>query len=92
MALALGTRSCTTPLIHWHLFGNRLPEQWAPQLTEELQAINTSSAEILWLALKRIAPAFLYEGGCAFDMFLLELALRLNEHQAQDRGVHLIIH
>lgn len=68
----------------------RLPEQWAPRLVEELRAINDTSAEALWVGLHRISPAFIYEGGCAFDLFLLELALR--HHGPEENGAALTPH
>ena len=62
----------------------RLPEQWAERLIDELHAINETAATALQRALQQIWPAFVYDGGCAHDLFLMELAARLN--QSDDAG------
>lgn len=55
----------------------KLPEQWTELLATELSAVNISALEELQRALKSTWPAFVYtEGGCAYEMLLLELAAR----------------
>ena len=54
----------------------RLPEQWAPYLASELRAVNQSAANRLHHELRHLWPAFVYKKGCAFEMLMLELAVR----------------
>ena len=69
-------RAANRKLSHLSQNTSRLPEQWAKKLLPELRAVNESAAAALQRALHRAWPAFVYDGGCAFDMFLMELAWR----------------
>lgn len=59
----------------------RLPEAWSLTLVSELRAINASAARALQQGLLRVWPAFVYEGGCALDLFLMELVLRMHRDE-----------
>ena len=54
----------------------KLPEQWAPRVAAELRSANDSAVAALQAGLLKAWPAFVYDGGCAFDFLLLELAAR----------------
>ena len=64
-------------LLDFRSFSLKLPERWAPQLAAELRATSAAALGALHAALWRVWPAFSYkQGGCAYEMILLELALR----------------
>merc|ERR1712087_439010 len=63
----------------------KLPEEWVPRLVDELIQVNESATHSLRLSLLRVSPAFQYRGGCAFEMFLLELAARKHSFFSRSR-------
>ena len=64
-------------LLDFRAFSLKLPERWAPRLAAELRATSAAALGALHAALWRVWPAFSYkQGGCAYEMILLELALR----------------
>ncbi|KAL3896219.1 MAG: hypothetical protein SGPRY_013318, partial [Prymnesium sp.] len=56
----------------------RLPEQWSNRLVSELRGVNSSALLALQAGLSQALPAFVFDEGCAFDLFLMELARRLH--------------
>ena len=56
----------------------KLPEHWAPNLPAELRAVNESMLALLQRGVHRYRRAFTYDGGHAFDLFLIELAARMH--------------
>ena len=54
----------------------KLPEQWAERLARELRSVNNTALAALHARLQTAWPAFIYNGGLAFEMLLLELAAR----------------
>ena len=71
-------------LIDYSRMTIKLPEQWAPRLAHELrERTNASAMAALQRRLHRAWPAFVYDGGCAFDFLLLELAARKHGYFAR---------
>ncbi|KAL1495452.1 hypothetical protein AB1Y20_016820 [Prymnesium parvum] len=55
----------------------KFPEQWFRKFIDELRAINQTAGSGLQQRLLRTWPAFVFDDGCAFDLFLMELASRV---------------
>ena len=61
----------------------KLPEEWAPRLASELRQANASALAALQCGLLAHWRAFVYDGGCAFELLLVELAARKHRYFEQ---------
>jgi len=63
-------------LIDYSQLALKLPEEWVPRLAAELEAVTPPQLRQLREHLLLVAAAFVYNGGFAYEMILLELAAR----------------